>query len=77
MEKPSTVVYREFVDKIQEAVNTSNLPAFVIIPVIKDTLDQLVRLEERQYQHDAAEWNKARAEKSKSEVNADGGQENQ
>ena len=77
MEKPSTVAFREFVEKIQQAVNSSNLPAFVLIPVFRDTLEQLAQLDEQQFQHDSAEWNKARVEKSKSEVNADGRQKDQ
>lgn len=77
MEKPSTVLHREFVGKLQDIINGSNLPAFVLIPVLRNALGQLEQLEERQYQMDAAAWNEARQKKDKKEGKESGGQENQ
>ena len=59
MNKPSTIAYREFVEKIQQALDTANLPAFVIIPVLRDALAQLVQLDEQQYKRDEAEYRAA------------------
>lgn len=74
MDKPSTVLHREFVDKLQNLINGSHLPAFVLVPVVRDALDQLIRLEDQQFQRDAAEWNAERQKEAKTGVNADGRQ---
>lgn len=74
MDKPSTVLHREFVDKLQNLINCSHLPAFVLVPVIRDALDQLIRLEDQQFQRDAAEWNAEKQKEAKTGVNADGRQ---
>ncbi len=56
MQKPSTVAYREFLDRINNLVNESGLPAFVLIPVFREILGQLVRNEEVQYAADKKIW---------------------
>ena len=59
MQKPATVAYRELSDKLQELLNNCGLPAFVMIPLLREALTQLEALDERQYQRDMTEWNKA------------------
>lgn len=64
MDKPATMLQREFKDKIVEAINESGLPAFALIPVIERALGELNRIEEEQYQNDK----KAYEEASKDDV---------
>lgn len=40
---------REIRAKLVELINTSNLPAFIIKPVLKDMIEQLNNIEEAQY----------------------------
>lgn len=55
-EKPATLLQREFREKIVEAVNCSNLPAFVLVPILEQVLDEVKRIEEQQYEADKAEY---------------------
>ena len=41
---------REFKEKIIEVINNSNLPAFIIKPVLKDLFEQVNTLEQQQYE---------------------------
>ncbi len=40
---------REFKEKIVETINNSNLPAFIIQPILKELLGQVELLEQEQY----------------------------
>lgn len=59
MNKPSSISYREFQTNLMNAINNSSLPAFVMIPLVQDTLRQLKQLEEQQYKIDVEEYNKS------------------
>lgn len=52
MDKPSTLLHREFKTAIVTAINTSGLPAFAIAPVLEDALREVRAIEEQQYQED-------------------------
>ena len=41
---------RETKEKIVDVINQSNLPAFILKPMIKDLFEQISQLEEQQYQ---------------------------
>ena len=56
MQKPSTVLRQEFVENLAELINTSELPAFVLADVLKNTLTVTQELADRQYQIDKAKW---------------------
>lgn len=56
MDKPATILQREFRDKIVNAVNESNLPAFVLVPVLEQALAEVRQIEEQQYKADLAEY---------------------
>ena len=56
MNKPSTILQREFKDKIVAAINESQLPAFVLTPVLQQALTELERLDEQQYKADLAAY---------------------
>lgn len=59
MEKPSTVAYHDFMNLLQNLLNDADLPAFVLIPVMREAIVQLEAVEQRQYKRDLDEWNKA------------------
>ena len=57
MDKPSTVVYREFLEALRKLVASTPLPAFVMLHIFRDLADQMAKLEEQQYQKDKAMMN--------------------
>ena len=56
MQKPATLLQREFKDKIVDAINSSNLPAFVLAPVLEQALAEVKAIEEQQYEKDKAAY---------------------
>lgn len=56
MQKPATLLQREFRDKIVEAINCSNLPAFVLVPILEQALAEVKEIEEQQYRRDKAAY---------------------
>lgn len=41
---------RETRENIVQVINQSNLPAFILKPILKDMLEQIERLEQQQYE---------------------------
>jgi hypothetical protein len=41
--------HREFKEKVIEAINNSQLPAFILKPVLKEILEQVEQIEVAQY----------------------------
>ena len=41
---------RETKEKLVDVINQSNLPAFILKPMLKDLFEQINQLEEQQYQ---------------------------
>lgn len=58
MNKPATLLQREFKDKIVNAINESNLPAFVLVPILEQALAEVKNIEEKQYEADKAAYEK-------------------
>lgn len=56
MNKPSTIIYEEFRQELANTVNKSGLPAFVIELVLRDYLDEIIAIRQKQYQADMAEY---------------------
>lgn len=56
---------RETRENIVKAINESNLPAFILKPILRDMLEQIERLEQQQYE--IAMQNKSKEEKEKEE----------
>ena len=56
---------REFEENLVNLINESNLPAFVLKPIVKDLLEQLNILEQRQFE----QAQKIKQEKNKEEKN--------
>ena len=56
MQKPSTVLRQEFIDKLAELLNSSELPAFVLADILKNALNVTQELAEQQYRIDKTKW---------------------
>lgn len=52
---------------IDDVINTSGLPAFVLVDIIEDTLQQLRLLAKDQYEKDKAAWDEFQKEKVETE----------
>lgn len=57
MNKPITIAKAELEQKIQQAVQESNLPAFVLVYMFEGFLSNLEQIEKQQYEEDLAIWN--------------------
>lgn len=67
MEKPSTVLQKEFINNLADLINKSELPAFVIADVLKNTLAVTRELAEKQYRTDLAKWEEEQNADTRSE----------
>lgn len=56
LDKPATLLQREFKTAIVTAINESGLPAFVIVPVLEQALAEVRGIEEQQYQEDLRKY---------------------
>lgn len=63
MDKPATLLQREFKDNLVKIINESKLPAFVLVPIMEQALAEVRDIEEKQYEADKAAY--------EGEVNAD------
>lgn len=72
MEKPLTIQRKEMIDKICEAINESNLPAFAIRDVLRAIDAELAELQEKQYQQDVKAWTVYQIKAKKTEETGDG-----
>lgn len=59
MEKPTSVVYQEFRENLVRLINSSGLPAFIIEPVLKETLDEVIKIKQTQFEKDMIAWNES------------------
>lgn len=66
MNKPSTIIYEEFKQELANLINNSGLPAFIIEPVLRDYLNEVGLMVQRQYMADKAAYEKALAEEANS-----------
>lgn len=67
MIKPSTVLRQEFIDDLAKLINKSELPAFVLAEVLKNTVNVLQELAEKQYLVDKAKWEEEQNANTRSE----------
>lgn len=58
MNKPITIAKAELEQKIQQAVQESNLPAFVLVYMFEGFLSNLEQIEKQQYEEDLEIWNR-------------------
>ena len=57
MNKPITIAKAELEQRIQQVVQESNLPAFVLVYMFGGFLSNLEQIEKQQYEEDLAIWN--------------------
>lgn len=57
---------RELREKLAEVVNDSGLPAFILKPIVKEMYEQLVNIEQQQYE-EAIENKKSKKKGEKNE----------
>ena len=67
MNKPFTVKRQEFINGLAELINSSELPPFVIEPILKEFHGYAVNAHEEQYRQEMAQWEKAQEEAKKAE----------
>ncbi len=56
MDKPATLLRQEFIEKQIELINGSGLPAFVLVDIMEETIQELRRLAKEQYLKDKQAW---------------------
>lgn len=56
MDKPATLLQREFKDNLVKIINESKLPAFVLVPIMEQALAEVRDIEEKQYEADKAAY---------------------
>lgn len=56
MDKPATLLQREFKDNLVKIINESNLPAFVLVPILEQALAEVKDIEEKQFEADKAAY---------------------
>lgn len=56
IEKPITVVRQEFIETITSVINNSNLPLFIVEPILRDIYLEVKSLSQRQYETDKEEY---------------------
>ena len=71
MNKPTTIIRQEFIQKQIELINGSGLPAFVLVDIIEETLRELRRLAAEQYRKDKEAWEEFQKSEVKEAETAD------
>lgn len=56
MDKPATLLQRDFKDNLVKIINESKLPAFVLVPILEQALAEVRDIEEKQYEADKAAY---------------------
>lgn len=56
IEKPITVVRQEFIETITSVINNSNLPLFIVEPILRDIYLEVKTLSQKQYETDKEEY---------------------
>ena len=69
MTKPSSILRQEFIESQINLINTSGLPAFVLVDIIEDTLLELRKLAQDQYKKDCAEWEEFQRQEAEKDKN--------
>lgn len=67
--KPTTLVRQEFIDTIYKDINNSNLPLFVIEPILKDIYMEVKSLSQQQYELEKAEYERKLADSQMGDIN--------
>lgn len=62
IQKPITVVRAEFISDMASLINNSGLPPFIIEPVLKDMLNDVRIMSQKQLEQDTARYHEMLAE---------------
>lgn len=57
--KPLSVARTEFINSLTDLINNSNLPAFIIEPILKDLCHDIQLLAQRQTEADLKRYNES------------------
>ena len=57
--KPITLVHEEFVSDLTNIINNSKLPAFIIVPILKDLHLEIKAMSKRQLARDKEIYNQS------------------
>lgn len=58
MDKPFTLIYEDFRQKMADLINNSGLPPFVVESILQNYLYETRDVARRQYQHDKIQYEK-------------------
>ncbi len=64
MNKPTTVLRQEFIDNQINMINSSGLPAFVLVDIFEELLMALRNNAAEQYKKDKEEWERYKKDKA-------------
>lgn len=67
IQKPITVARAEFISDMASLINNSGLPPFIIEPVLKDMLNDVRIMSQKQLEQDAARYHEMLAEAERNE----------
>ena len=67
IQKPITVARAEFISDMASLINNSGLPPFIIEPVLKDMLNDVRIMSQKQLEQDTARYHEMLAEAERSE----------
>lgn len=56
IEKPITLIRQEFIDTLSNTINNSNLPLFIVEPILRDIYLEVKSLSQKQYEIEKAEY---------------------
>lgn len=56
LKKPITIVRQEFIEKLADDINNSNLPLFVIESILKDIYLEVKSMSQKQYEIDKSQY---------------------
>ena len=62
MQKPVSILRRDYIESICKVTNASNLPAFIVVEVLEKVLLEVRKQEEIELKRDEALWHKACSE---------------
>jgi hypothetical protein len=62
LNKPITIVRAEFISNLTNLINNSNLPLFVVEPILKDMYLEVKSVMQKQYEYDLANYNQSKQE---------------
>lgn len=68
MRKPTTIARVEFIENLIQLINSSDLPAFVIEPILSSVLLDVRKDMDIQYKRDLQAYNEALEIESKKEI---------